>query len=404
MFGFLLILLHATDYGSFKTQLWLFKNATLNGSCYTYTLQNGDVAYFSCSPEVQARVFDVYDNWRPAYGILVALEPQTGRVIALLGYNRADPDHPYNKNLVTQNTFPAASIFKIVTALAAIRKLELSPEDSVDYRGKPHSTSPRVWLKSKYTGKCTFSEAFGWSNNPAFGALAKEIGTSLLVSTAQALGFVKITAKDEPGDASGLFGSDILPGTVIKPRDRDELMLAGAGFMNSTLSPLHGALLAASVANAGVMLKPSLVDSVVSKDGTVVWRARTETLAVVMTGAEAGMMKELFLATVACGTSYRAFYDETGKPVLDGVTAGGKTGTLTSRRSPEGKCEWFVGFGQDDESILALASLVINTSGKNKKARLKGSYPAEEALEAFMGLDAPVPACALEKPVEKKKK
>lgn len=375
--------------------MWLFKNANLQDSFYTYTMQNGDVAYFSVKPCFQSRVFEIYDNWRPAYGILIAIEPSTGRILGLQAYSRSEPTNPWNKNLAIRNTFPAASLFKIVTALAIIRKKGLSPDDSLTYRGKSHSTSPMVWLKSKYLTKTTFAEAFGISCNPAFGLLAKDVGREPILETARDLGFRLDGAKFNLPEELGF-------GKVEKPKGTDSLMLMGAGFVNSSLSPMHAVLVASAVANGGVMMKPSLLDSVVGKAGGLVWVAKPETLSIAMTPEEARIMRKLMLATVTGGTSYKAFYTSEGNPVLPDVTVGGKTGSL-SGKDPQGKCDWFAGFAEKDGARIAISSLVVNST--NKKTRLKGSYPAEEAIRALFGLDGPPPMCAEDiKPVEKKKR
>jgi len=390
-----LFFLIGTDYSSFRTQLWLFKNAGLQDSIYTYVLQNGEVAYFSVKPCFQSRAFEIYDNWRPAYGVILVMEPSTGRILGLQAYSRSEPGNPWNKNLALRNTFPAASLFKIATALAVMRKKGLSPDDSLTYKGKPHSRSPRVWLKSKYVTKTTFAEAFGISSNPAFGVLARDVGKEALLESACDLGFrvdgEKFSLPEELG-----FGK------AEKPKSEYDLMLMGAGFVNSSISPMHALLIAAAVANDGVIIKPSLMDSVKSKDGNLVWVAKPETLWVAMTHEEASLMKKLMLATVTQGTSYRAFYASDGSAVLGDIKVGGKTGTLTGQ-DPYGRCDWFAGFADDGERVVAISSLVVNST--KKKSRLKGSYPAEEALRALFGLDAPAPMCAEDmKPVEKKKR
>ncbi len=390
-----MFLLVGTDYSSFRTQLWLFKNATPRDSFYAYTLQNGDVAYFSVVPRFQTRAFELYDNWRPAYGVIVAMEPSTGRILGLQAYSRSEPTNPRNKNLAIRNTFPAASLFKIVTALAVIRKKGMSPDDSLTYRGKSHSTSPRVWLKSKYITKTTFAEAFGISCNPAFGVLAKDVGRDALLESAADLGFRVDGKKSDLPEELGF-------GRVEKPKGTDSLMLMGAGFVNSSLSPLHAVMLVSAIVNGGAMMRPSLIDSVVGKDGNLVWKANPETLAATMTAEEAKTIRKLMLATVTGGTSYRAFYTSEGEPVLPGVIAGGKTGSL-SGKDPQGKCDWFAGFAERNGQKLAISSLVVNST--NKKSRLKGSYPAEEAIKALFGMDGPAPMCAEEiKPAEKKKR
>ncbi len=369
----MLFLAAAVNFSDFKTQFWIFRTkAKLADSVYVATLQDGSVAYFSVKPRLQKAALEVYRVFRPPYASLVAVDAKTGRILALLGYSKADPKSRYNLKLATRNTYPAASVFKMVTALAAVRKLGLKPADSVLQRGRAHSRSPRWWLKSRRVRRLTFAEAFGESNNPVFGRLAYKMGWEPMVKAARDFG----------------FGRAWWAGEARKPKGRWELMLTGAGFINSTLSPLHGALMAAAVANGGVFVKPNLIDSVVKGD-SVVWRFKPETLWVAMKPSEAQILAQLMAATVHRGTSYRAFYDPEGMPVMTGVQLGGKTGTLTGK-DPYGKCEWFVGFGKRGQEALAVGSIVVN---RRWRRLVKGSYPAQRVLEAFFGGTGRLPAC-----------
>ena len=367
------LVLAAVNFADFQAQFWIFRTkARLEDSVFVATPQDGSVAYFSVDPRLNRAVQEVYKAYRPPYAALVAVDANTGRVLALVGYSKSDPKSRYNLKLATRNTYPAASVFKVVTALAAVRTLGLRPADSVVQRGRVHSRSPRWWLRSRRIRRLTFAEAFGESNNPVFGRLAHKLGARPILKAAKDLGF-------------GRFG---WAGEVEEPKGTYELMLMGAGFVNSTLSPLHGALLAAAVANGGWFLKPNLIDSVV-KDGKVVWRFEPETLWRAMKPSEAQALAELMAATVHRGTSYRAFYDPDGMPVMTGVTLGGKTGTLTGR-DPYGKCEWFVGFGKRGGRGLAVGSIVVN---RRRRRLVKGSYPAQRVLEAFFGGTGRLPAC-----------
>ena len=87
-------------------------------------LPNGNRVVLSLNEELQARIFDLFRRFDPLYGVFAAMEPDTGRVVALVGYRRGGESDPW---LPLKAIYPAASLIKVVTASAAIERGKVSP-------------------------------------------------------------------------------------------------------------------------------------------------------------------------------------------------------------------------------------------------------------------------------------
>ncbi|MBP2687528.1 MAG: transpeptidase, partial [Deltaproteobacteria bacterium] len=95
-------------------------------------LPNGNRVALSLNEELQAQIFDLFRRFDPLYGVFAAMEPDTGRVVALVGYRRGGESDPW---LPLKAIYPAASLIKVVTASAAIERGKVSPQDEISYRG-----------------------------------------------------------------------------------------------------------------------------------------------------------------------------------------------------------------------------------------------------------------------------
>jgi cell division protein FtsI/penicillin-binding protein 2 len=143
------------------------------------------------------------------------------------------------------------------------------------------------------------------------------------------------------------------------------------------MSPMQGALIAATIVNDGVMMEPFAVDSIHALDGTALYEAEPAVKQVAVSPQAAREVRALMRATVKKGTSrgaFRGFFRKANA----GVDVGGKTGSLTGL-DPKGKYDWFVGFADNGEHKIAVASLTIN----EKAWRVKSSYVARRAFEMY---------------------
>jgi len=219
-------------------------------------------------------------------GAIVALDPLTGAVIASASaptYNlgdvedrwrrlRSDPSAPL-LDRATQGLYPPGSSFKVVTAAAALDTGKVTPttvfNDTgtyVIYGGKVTNYHGEVF------GTNTFTQALTFSINTTFGKVGDLVGRAGLVGYMQRFGFWVVPPIEQPAGsvlASGRHDG----GTLLSPDAKmDPLAVAWAavGQEKVLATPLQMALVAAGVANGGRVMKPFLVQQVISPSGKVV--------------------------------------------------------------------------------------------------------------------------------------
>ena len=220
--------------------------------------------HYTFDAALQAEMEAVLKAHRPDYGVFIALDPDTGRVLAMTSHRR---DREANNNLALANTYPSASVFKLVTAAAAIDLGKANAETVIPFNGKTTSLYRKNVLHHKnnqWTQRLPLRVSFAKSVNTVFGRLGlEEVGGSSLKQYAERLGFNR-----------ELSGDFYLPQSATKFDSMDEWSIAEAasGYTrNNTLSPVHGALLAAAIINGGRILQPILVDSLTDDNGIMLY-------------------------------------------------------------------------------------------------------------------------------------
>lgn len=311
-------------------------------------LPDGRRAELTLDPGLQAHLTRVLSERPVPRGAAVALEPATGRVLAYVSHSDADPD---GGDLVRDASAPAASVFKVVTA-AALVDAGVSATARVCYQGGSRQlVASHLTDDPRRDQQCaTLETALGQSINAIFAKLAdKHLDTATLDRYAQAFGFGHALPFDVPTRRS----------EAEVPADRLERARTAAGFWHTHLSPLHGALLAATVANDGMMPRPGIVERIVERDGAVALSYEPRDFRQVIPRTTARAVGQMMRGTVEDGTSRRAFHDARGRPVIPGVEIAGKTGSL-SDSEPYRAYSWWIGFAPVDAPTIALATLVVN--------------------------------------------
>jgi cell division protein FtsI/penicillin-binding protein 2 len=309
-----------------------------------------------------------FDRYEVPYAGLVAIEPSTGRVLAYVSHSSADPNAG---DLARDATPPAASVFKIITA-SALLEAGVGPQTEVCYHGGSGGISLAHLTPDPVhdTACATLSSALGRSLNVVFARLADEhLDPASLGRFASAFGFGETLPFDVPTRESEI---DI-------PSDRLEFARTAAGFWHSHMSPLHGALIASTIANDGRMPRATMVDSLLDAEGHVAYESHPETYRAVIGRRTAHLVREMMQRTVTEGTSRRAFHDDHGRPFLPGTAVAGKTGTLSSERPYRGYT-WWVGFAPADAPRIAIGVVVVNTP----TWRIKANHAAVEALRQYL--------------------
>lgn len=305
------------------------------------------------------------------YIAIVVMEAASGRILALVGYDQRDPAG----NPCLDPHFPAASIFKIVTAGAAMEHCNLSSRSTLTYNGAKHTLykSQLKDINNRYTHKTTLAASFAQSINPVFGKLGSHcLGQQALEQYAAAFGFNRAIPFELP----------VPPSQAPVTDDAYQWAEVASGFNRQTvISPLHGALLAAVVPNAGMLLEPTIVDRVTGPLGRVLYRSgpKTETRAV--TPETALELERLMRETVSKGTARKIFRNSAKDRVLSQLVIGGKTGSIDNK-AHDARYDWFVGFARHTESQTAIAVSVV-VAHEKYIGRRAGEYARLAIQEYF---------------------
>lgn len=351
------------------------KAAKIVDGRYVVDLADGRRVTLTLIPEVQKRAEQVLQKYDVPVGALVAVEPHTGRVLALADYSAEKP----GRHLALEATQPAASVFKIVTTTALLEGENVSPDQKVCYHGGMHGiTKEHIVDNPRYDTACvTLTKALGKSTNPVFAKLADRLlDRAKLTSWAERFGF----------NARIPFVLDVQTSRADFPEDRVKFAASAAGFNHTQLSPLHAALFVAALGNDGRMLEPQIVDRI-ERGGVTIYQAKPRELRQVASAATARAVTQMMVSTTREGTASKYF--RKAEPPLQGIAIAGKTGSLSSRDDGVRHFNtWFVGMAPADDPQIAVAALVVNAGAW----RIKGTHLGKAALESFFKASRAAPA------------
>jgi cell division protein FtsI/penicillin-binding protein 2 len=341
------------------------------GDAYFAATGDGGRAELTLDPGMQEATDEVLRSFSIPYAGAVVLSIPDGRVLAMVGRSAADP-RLGPEELALRAWAPAASVFKVVSASALVELGGVSAATRVCYHGGVSAVLPDNLVDlPAMDGRCdTLAYGIGKSQNAILAKLAsRHLTADGLARVGAAFGF---------GEALP-FEAPVEPSHLDVPAEPLEFARTAAGFWHSTLSPLHGALLAATIANQGVMPPATLVSRAVSAEGAPVALpvAAPRRVVAAATAREVGKMMEL---TTRIGTAKGTFNDKKGRRLL-AVDVAGKTGTLGAEtdRGYVGY-SWFVGFAPADHPRIAFAVAL----GNHPSWRIKATYVARRIVTEYL--------------------
>jgi penicillin-binding protein A len=310
-------------------------------------------------PKIQKAAADTLGNQK---GAVVALDPKTGAVLAMVtsptydpndiashdieaagkAYDRlaSDPQHPLS-NRAAREIYPPGSTFKLVTAAAALGDGK-TPDSTVESPDRLKLPGTRLYLSNSTNcggTKITITQALKVSCNTAFANLGMDVGASKLREQAQLFGFDQRHLADLGGVASQF------PDKL----NEAQLALSSIGQYDVAASPLQMAMVSSAIANDGVLMDPYVVSSVRSADLKPIETHKPQQLSTAMTPDNARELQQMMLQVVNQGTGHNA--------QIPGVEVAGKTGTAQSdpKRKP---FAWFTSFAPVDNPAVAVAVIV----------------------------------------------
>jgi len=319
---------------------------------------------------VHENMANVYTKYKPDFACFVAIDVETGAILNLTSFIKSKADEKID-NLVMRSNYPAASVFKMITAAAGLDTGKLTPSTVIPFNGKGTSLYKNQVLShkdNKWTRRPTFKESFAKSVNPVFGQVGVfTLGAEKLNDYATKFGF------------GGVLQSDfnLAPSTVNLDFDsKFEIAEAASGYTTSiTLSPIHAAQMAAIVANDGKFVTPYMVESVSDADGKLLYEKTSSEQTKVISNKAAKDLRSLMQETTRIGSARSSFKGLSRYKVYKDMKIGGKTGSLTGF-SPKGRHDWFVGYAKKEGHTVAYASLIIN----KEKWYVRSSYVARQFI------------------------
>jgi penicillin-binding protein A len=336
---------------------------------------NGDIkklkVRFTIDGTLQEYSDMIFKRYKPDYGALVMFDAKTGRVLALSSFQKGVATE---RSLALRASYPAASVFKIVTATAAIDKAGVNPGRTIRFNGGNYTLYKRNVMSEKinrWTRTVTLRDAFSKSLNTAFGRMAlEELEPETLDEYANRYLFNQDMPTDFPIEKSVAF---------VPSEKNYELTQVASGFNKyNKMSPILGSVIASAIVNDGNMVIPYIVDEIMDEKGEAVYKGETLERGQIMSASTADAMREMMEETVLSGTSRKSFRNLVRSKKFKEVQMGGKTGHLTGD-NPKGRVDWFVGYGYDDDNRIAIAALTVN----EKYWTIKSSVVAQMMFKKY---------------------
>jgi hypothetical protein len=313
--------------------------------------------------ELQAYIEGLLGRSLTHQAAVVAMSPTDGRILAMASYSGEASGRA--ENLCLKGSYPAASIFKIVAAAAAIEARGFTPDKQLTYQGRRYTLYKKQLKqvkKGRYTNEISFQKAFSCSINPVFGKIGiYHLGEPVLEQYAAKFLFNETIPLELP----------LVPSRIEVPSDDFGLAEIASGFNKRTLiSPVHASLIAATVANEGVMMTPWMVRRIQEADGEVVYRGNIEPLAAPITAETASLMRVLMQDTLEHGTCRRTFRTLLKKKAFQEVEIGAKTGTINDPQDRY-KFDWLSAYVLPRDGRRPLSITVLAVHGKKLGIRAK---------------------------------
>lgn len=352
----------------------------------------GSNVLLTLDPAVQKAATDALGSYQ---GAVIALEPTTGRVLAMATSPSFDTntlavhdaaqvntthdellasavDPLTNRAIDTLN--PPGSTFKLVVASAALASGQFTPDSTFPNTATYTLPGTSTSIRNFDGGTCgpgdqvNLATALRLSCNIPMAELAVALGDDAIRAEAQKYGFGK--SFEIPLETA----TSVYPAGPLSP---DQTAQTGYGQLDVKASPLQIAMVSAAIANKGIVMNPRMVDRVVAPDLTVQQTFEDSSFGRALSEADAATMTGLMIANVSDGAASGAR--------IDGVDVAGKTGT--AEHGPgDPYTLWFTGFAPANDPKVAVAVMIEDGGGLGQSGTSNGiAAPiAKKVIEAVL--------------------
>lgn len=350
----------------------------------------GATVELTIDPAAQAAAERALDGRR---GAAVAIEPKTGRILALYSNPSYDPNalavrdtavmqqryqellgasnRPLLNRAIGGDLYPPGSVFKLVVMAAALEH-GYSPDDRLDNPPRLALPLSTATISNYGGGRCGGSGAtvrldvaMRLSCNVPFGELGIELGGEVLRDYAEGFGFGTAPALPLP----------VTPSVFPAQLDGAQSALAAIGQYDVRATPLQIALISAAIANEGTTMAPQLVQRILRPDFSELRGFEPAELGRPITAETAEILTEMMVSNVNAGVA--------GSARIGGVSVAGKTGTA---QNGEGRplTYWFTGFAPAGNPEIAVAVVVEGRRGETSTGGGQAAPVAKKVMEAVL--------------------
>ncbi|MFK0402770.1 penicillin-binding transpeptidase domain-containing protein [Microbacterium sp. NPDC090225] len=354
--------------------------------------QTGFSVELSLDAAAQKAAYDALDGLQ---GAVVAIEPSTGRILAMVStpgfdtnllathdadaanatYDQLvqDPLKPLSNRAIAGDLNPPGSTFKLVVAAAAYASGDFTPDSTLPNPASYTLPGSSNRVSNAWGGTCgggetvTIAEAIRLSCNIPMAELAVELGDDAIREMAEKFGY------------NQSFETPLVSTASSYPRALDDAQTALTGFGQGqvTATPLQVAMISAGIANDGLVMNPRMVDQVIGNDLSVVRSYDDTEFGRALDADVADEVTDAMVASVSTGAAQGAR--------IDGIDVAGKTGTAENGNKPH--TLWFTGFAPADDPAVAVAVVVEDGGGQGQSGSgdTIAAPIAKKVIEAVLG-------------------
>ncbi|WP_210508094.1 penicillin-binding protein 2 [Naasia sp. SYSU D00057] len=362
------------------------------GSIFTGKKQQGDSVELTLDPVVQQAAYDALGDQQ---GAIVAIEPATGRILALVSKPGFDPNtlsvhdgaaaeqayqsliddpvQPLANRAIGGTLNPPGSTFKLIVSAAALESGQFTPDSEFPNPVSfplPGSTATVTNAGGDACGPgetATLATGLRLSCNTIFAEVGLQLGEERIADMATGFGFGK--------DLS--IPMRVTPSSYPRGLDDAQLALSAFGQYEDRATPLQMAMVSAGIANGGTVMKPTLIDQILSPDLTVEQEFQAEEFSTPISGNTSATLTQMMVQNVENGAGSNAR--------MDGISVAGKTGTAQNG-GDDPYTLWFTGFAPADNPEVAVAVVVENGGGLGQTGfgNLVAAPIARQVFEAVL--------------------
>ncbi|MGW9208272.1 peptidoglycan D,D-transpeptidase FtsI family protein [Embleya sp. NPDC055664] len=350
-----------------------------------------------------------YNGLKDKTGAAVAIDPDTGKVLAMVSTPSYDPNvlaqndrnavakaydqMTYDKNKkndvfdpkkpmdnrAMRYTYAPGSTFKLVTAAAALSSGQFKPESvpSVPLRdGKLFYPNSNQFLPDSHSecAGATLQRALELSCNTVFASVGQQLTQEKVKAQADAFGFNNFGkgTNQNPLDIPSRVTASVFPAGL----ETGALMRSSIGQDSVAATPMQMAMVVAGIANNGKVMKPYLVDELRAQNLSVLEKTQPQVAGEATTPEVAQMLQDMMKGVVDNGTGKKA--------QIPGVTVGGKTGTAERGENNSGNpYAWFVSYAKGADGKKVAVAVVVEDSDAERN-EISGSSLAAPVAKAIM--------------------